>query len=87
MMNPPFGAQQSMTHADRGFLAAAADIAAVSYSFHNAGSRAFVESFAADHGGTVTDAMAAEFDLAHQFSFHDAASVTVDAELFRITWR
>ncbi len=86
LMNPPFGAQDGNEHADRDFLAAAADLARVSYSVHNAGSREFVESFAADNGGEVTHAFAAEFDLPRQFAHHTDASRTLDAEVFRVVW-
>ncbi|MFB6118409.1 METTL5 family protein [Halosegnis sp.] len=86
LMNPPFGAQDGNEHADRGFLATAADIAAVSYSVHNAGSREFVESFVADAGGEVTHAFAAEFDLPRQFDHHDDQTRRIDAEVFRVVW-
>ena len=86
VMNPPFGAQSGNEHADRGFLATAAAISDVSYSIHNAGSEAFVDSFAADNGGTVTHAFAAELDLPHQFDFHESESQVVDVEVFRIDW-
>lgn len=86
LMNPPFGAQDGNEHADRAFLAAAVDLAAVSYSVHNAGSRAFIESFAADNGGDVTHAFAAEFDLPRQFDHHDDETRTIDAEVFRVEW-
>jgi len=87
VMNPPFGAQSGNEHADRAFLATAADIASVSYSLHNGGSGDFVESFAADNGGDVTHAFAAEFEVPHQFEFHDAERRSIDAELYRIEWR
>jgi putative methylase len=86
VMNPPFGAQSDNEHADRRFLATAADVADVSYSVHNAGSESFVESFATDNGGTVTHAFRAEFDLPRQFDFHERETETVDAEVFRIEW-
>jgi len=86
VMNPPFGAQSGTEHADRGFLAAAAETSDVSYSVHNAGSEAFVDSFAADNGGTVTHAFAAELDLPHQFDFHESESQVIDVEVFRIDW-
>ena len=86
VMNPPFGARDGNEHADRAFLTAARDLAAVSYSIHNAGSRSFVESFAADEGGDVTHAFAAEFDVASQYAHHEAESRTLDTELFRIRW-
>ncbi|MFT4891446.1 MAG: putative methylase [Halobacteriales archaeon] len=86
VMNPPFGAQNGQEHADRRFLETTAEIAAVSYSIHNAGSEAFVESFAADHGGTVTHAFEVSFDLPHRFAFHRDASRELAAEAYRIEW-
>jgi putative methylase len=85
-MNPPFGAQAGNEHADREFLATASDVADVSYSIHNEGSREFVESFAADNGGEVTHAFAAEFELPRQFEFHEQAEHVVESEVFRIAW-
>jgi putative methylase len=82
--NPPFGAQAA-SQGDRGFLAAAAD-AAVSWSLHNAGSREFAESFAADRGGTVTAAFAVELALDRQFAFHTADTRRIDALAVRIEW-
>jgi putative methylase len=87
LMNPPFGAQDGNEHADRAFLETAAAVARVSYSVHNEGSREFVEAFAADAGGEVTHAFAAEFDLPRQFEFHEAERRTLTAEVFRIAWR
>jgi putative methylase len=86
VMNPPFGAQDGNEHADRAFLATAADIADVSYSVHNAGSREFVEAFADDNGGEVTHAFAAQFDLDRQFDHHAADRREIDTEVFRIVW-
>ncbi|WP_340099312.1 METTL5 family protein [Salinibaculum salinum] len=86
IMNPPFGAQQGNEHADRAFLATAADIADVSYSIHNADSADFVEAFAGDNGGEVTHAFRAEFDLPHSFDFHDQERRNIDVEVFRIEW-
>jgi putative methylase len=86
VMNPPFGAQSGNEHADRAFLATAAETSDASYSIHNAGSEEFVDSFAADNGGTVTHAFAAELDLPHQFDFHESESQVVDIEVFRIDW-
>jgi putative methylase len=86
VMNPPFGAQSGNVHADREFLATAADVAAVSYSIHNAGSESFVDSFAADNGGTVTHAFESELDLPNQFEFHERDAETVAVEVFRIEW-
>jgi len=86
VMNPPFGAQSGNEHADRAFLETTVEIAEVSYSIHNAGSREFVESFAADHGGEVTHAFAVELDLPRQFDFHEAESASIEVEAYRIQW-
>lgn len=86
VMNPPFGAQRGHEHADRGFLETAAEIAAVSYSIHNANSEAFVDAFARDHGGTVTHAFASTIPLDRQFPHHDQARREIDVEAFRIAW-
>jgi putative methylase len=84
--NPPFGAQRGNEHADRAFLAAASDLAGVSYTIHNAGSREFVESFAGDRGGEVTHAFAAEFAVSAQFEFHTSDREVLDVEVFRVKW-
>ncbi|WP_368279798.1 METTL5 family protein [Halomarina oriensis] len=84
--NPPFGAQRGNEHADRAFLRTAAAVADVSYTIHNAGSRAFVDSFAADHAGEVTHAFAAAFDVDRQFDFHTDDRRTIETEVFRIEW-
>jgi len=86
VMNPPFGAQTGQEGADRTFLAAASDLAAVSHSIHNAGSKAFVESFAGDNGGTVTHAFRVRLALDRQFAFHEADSREVPALAVRIAW-
>jgi len=86
VMNPPFGAQDGNEHADRAFLATAAEVATVSYSIHNADSAGFVEAFADDNGGSVTHAFRTEFTLPRAFDFHEADSRTIDVELFRIEW-
>lgn len=86
LSNPPFGAQRGNRHADREFLETAREIGAVSYTIHNEGSQDFVESFAADEGGTVTHAFRAEFPIAKRFEFHTEAETTLDAEVFRIEW-
>ncbi len=86
LMNPPFGAQSGNVHADRPFLHAAADIADVSYSIHNAGSLAFVESFVDDRGGEVTHAYEAELSLPRAFEFHTEESKSIAVESFRIEW-
>ncbi|WP_224269336.1 METTL5 family protein [Haloprofundus salinisoli] len=86
LMNPPFGAQNGNRGADRAFLSTAAELADVSYSIHNQGSREFVESFAADEGGEVTHAFGATLTLERQFDFHDEATRDLDTEVFRIRW-
>lgn len=86
LMNPPFGAQRGQKHADRAFLATVSEIAAVSYSIHNEGSESFVESFAADNGGEVTHAFRAEFEIPHQFAFHDQEKAEIAVEVYRIEW-
>ena len=86
MMNPPFGAQKGNRHADRAFLDAAATLADVSYSIHNAGSANFVETFAADAGGTVTHGFEAECALPRAFKFHSEDSKTISVEVFRVVW-
>jgi len=87
VMNPPFGAQDGNRNADRGFLLTASRVADVSYPVHNAGSREFVEAFAADEGGEVTHAFAADFAIDAQFDHHTEASREIDAEVYRIEWR
>ncbi|MDZ5811669.1 METTL5 family protein [Halorubrum sp. AD140] len=86
VMNPPFGAQDGNRNADRGFLATASRVATVSYSVHNAGSREFVEAFAADNGGEVTHAFAVDFAVDAQFDHHAEDSRELDAEVYRIEW-
>ncbi|MFC4541669.1 METTL5 family protein [Halosolutus amylolyticus] len=85
--NPPFGAQHGNRHADRAFLEATAEIAAVSYTIHNEDSQSFVESFAADHSATVTHAFRAPLPIGNRFDFHTRSEQTLDAEVFRIEWR
>ena len=87
LMNPPFGAQDGNRNADRAFLRTASEIATVSYSVHNGGSREFVEAYAADNGGEVTHAFAAEFELDAQFDHHTDAVREIDTEVYRIRWR
>ena len=86
VMNPPFGAQRGHEHADRAFLATAADVADVSDSIHHAGSREFVEAFAADNGGEVSQAFEATFDLDRQFAFHEEERKELRTEVYRIVW-
>jgi putative methylase len=86
VMNPPFGAQDGNRNADRAFLATASGLADVSYSVHNAGSREFVEAFAADEGGDVTHAFAADFRIDAQFDHHTDDARDIDTEVYRIEW-
>ncbi len=86
LMNPPFGAQAGNEHADRAFLATASDLAGVSYSIHNAGSREFVEAFAADEEGEVTHAFRAELELPRRFDHQTSDREVLDAEVFRVEW-
>lgn len=86
VMNPPFGAQDGNRNADRSFLATASELATVSYSVHNAGSREFLEAFAADNGGEVTHAFAADFAVDAQFEHHTEESRELDVEVYRIEW-
>jgi putative methylase len=84
--NPPFGARDGNEGADRAFLAAAVDLADVSYSVHNAGSQAFVEAFVADEGGTVTHAYEAAFPVDRQFPFHTDERRELTVEVYRVEW-
>ena len=86
LSNPPFGAQRGNRHLDRRFLEVTSDVAAVSYTIHNEGSQAFVEAFAADHGGEITHAFRAPIPVEHRFEFHSSERKTIDAEIFRIEW-
>jgi putative methylase len=61
-------------------------VADVSWTVHNAGSRAFVDSFVADNGGHVERAFAAELDVERQFDFHERDRQAVDVEVFRVVW-
>lgn len=86
LMNPPFGAQHGNRGADRRFLDATREFADVVYSIHNAGSRGFVESFVADHGGEVTHAYELAFDIEGRFDFHEKGRKTIRAECYRSDW-
>ncbi|ADD07133.1 putative rRNA methyltransferase [Natrialba magadii ATCC 43099] len=86
LSNPPFGAQRGNRHADREFLETARSLASVSYTIHNEGSQEFVESYAADEGGTVTHAFRAAFPIERRFEFHTAESEELAAEVFRVEW-
>lgn len=84
--NPPFGAQDGAEGADRAFLSTASEVAAVSWSVHNGGSRGFVEAFVDDAGGDLTHAYGAELELDRRFPFHDAERAAVPVEVFRVDW-
>lgn len=86
VMNPPFGAQNGQEGADRAFLQTAAEIARVSYSVHNADSQTFIEAFAADNGGEVTHAFAADFELERQFDHQTDQRREIETEVYRIEW-
>lgn len=86
LANPPFGAVNGSAGADRTFLSTAAAFGGVSYTLHNAGSHGFVSAFAEDHGGTVTRAYEAAFDIPRTFSWHDRDRATVTVEVIRIEW-
>lgn len=86
VMNPPFGAQDGQRGADRGFLSTVAGVASVSYSVHNAGSKEFIEAFAADNAGEVTHAFSAAFAVDNQFDHHDDEQREIDTEVYRIEW-
>ncbi|WP_232833708.1 METTL5 family protein [Saliphagus sp. LR7] len=86
LANPPFGAQRGARHADRPFLEAASELAAVSLSIHNEGSREFVERLAGERGGTVTEAFRAAFPVDNRFPFHDEERRELAVEVFRIEW-
>ena len=86
VMNPPFGAQDGQAGADRGFLSTVADVASVSYSVHNDGSKEFIEAFADDNGGEVTHAFSAAFAVDKQFEHHDEERSEIDTEVYRIEW-
>lgn len=86
VMNPPFGAQHGRRGADRDFLDTARAIGVVTYSIHNAGSRDFIEAYAADHGGDVTHAFAAELPVDAQFDFHASDRANIPVEVFRVEW-
>lgn len=87
LANPPFGAQHGHRHADRAFLETTAAIGNVSYTIHNSGSLDFLESFAADADGAITDAFHSTIDLEHRFPFHEDPSRELEIEVVRIEWK
>ncbi len=82
LMNPPFGAQAR--GADRAFLDAAFRAAPVVYSLHNAGTRAFVEEYAAAAGFRATHAWAMRFALRHTYRHHEKAVQEIDVVALRL---
>lgn len=87
LMNPPFGAQAGQEHADRAFLEATARVGAVSYSIHNAGSRAFLEAFVSDAGAALTHVFAAEIPIERAFPWHTTDEEAIEVVVVRIDWR
>lgn len=85
VMNPPFGAQRH--GADRAFLHKASEISRVTYTVHNEGSRAFVEEYVAELGGTVTQAFQASLDLPRTQEFHREESREIPVEIYRLEFR
>ncbi|WP_247728370.1 METTL5 family protein [Halovivax limisalsi] len=86
LSNPPFGAQHDSAHGDRPFLNATSELASVSYTVHNEGSRSFVDAFAADAGASVTHAFAAELPVDRRFDFHTEDRSVLPVEVYRIEW-
>ncbi|HUR69879.1 MAG TPA: METTL5 family protein [Candidatus Thermoplasmatota archaeon] len=83
LMNPPFGAQQR--GADRAFLDAAMASAPVVYTLHNAATRAFVESYAAEGGFRATHAWRLLFPLRHQYRHQEKAVQEIEVVALRLT--
>ncbi len=83
LMNPPFGAQRR--GADRPFLKTALRSAPVTYSFHLAETRDFVERFVGELGGEVSHAWAVRFPVPRTFRHHEEAERVVDVVLLRTT--
>lgn len=81
IQNPPFGAQNR--HADRPFLEKAFSLAPVVYSFHLKSTEEFVVSFASDFGFDFTHRWDHDFELKHQFHFHEKRVERVKVVLFR----
>jgi len=69
IMNPPFGAQKQMVHADRPFINCALHFAPVTYGIFNAGSTPFVEAYIKGRG-KVTGKIGGTFPLKRSFAFH-----------------
>lgn len=82
LQNPPFGAQSR--GADRPFLETALRTATVTYSFHLAETRSFVESFAAERGATVTDRWEVDYPVERLFDHHREAERRVRVLLLRL---
>lgn len=82
IQNPPFGVQRE--RADRAFLEKALEIAGVVYTMHKAETRKFVQRYARELGGMVTDVTGAEFALPKSFAFHRKARKNIKVEIYRI---
>lgn len=82
VMNPPFGSQRR--HADLPFLAKALDVAAVTYSLHNATTLPFLRAQVKRLGGEISQEQRYKFPMAHLFPFHRKASRDFDVVLLRI---
>lgn len=83
VMNPPFGAQKHMVHADRPFIDCALAIAPVTYGIFNAGSTPFVETFIAGRGH-VTGRVSGTFPIKRSFAFHTKDVQEIAVEILRL---
>jgi putative methylase len=81
LQNPPFGAQTS--HADRGFVKKALQIAPRVYSIHNDGSEQFMEKLARSLGGRCDAVKKYKFEIPYAFEFHKKATETISVVLLR----
>ncbi|MFB6112268.1 MAG: METTL5 family protein [Halobacteriaceae archaeon] len=86
LSNPPFGAVRGQTGADRAFLKTAARLGGVSYTFHNAGSEAFLDAVTSDWGGALTHLYEGEFDVPRQFPWHEEGRASLSVLIARIDW-
>ncbi len=82
IMNPPFGSQRR--HADLPFLAKALDVAAVTYSLHNAATLPFLRAQVKRLGGEISLEQRYKFPMAYLFPFHRKARRDFDVVLLRI---
>ena len=81
VQNPPFGAQNR--HADRPFLELAITLAPVVYTFHLTKTVDFVKAYAAELGADFTHTWEHDFQIRHQFHFHEKEVERVKVTLFR----